>query len=160
MSWRLNKWDDKNKVRRMRNVEGKEWLQLKCNSPWRGWGSSLSDFWKELPVERTTNANNLRQKYAFCAQSGDQSGWRRERESLIEKGGGEEEERGSSWDCEEFGWDGGDTGSLKQRNTVIQCLFYTPTVKIGSGRQECVGRRANESRWVFAKPCPNAVNLA
>ena len=87
MSWRLNKWDDKNKVRRMRNVEGKEWLQLKCNSPWRGWGSSLSDFWKELPVERTANANNLRQKYAFCAQSGDQSGWRRERESVIEKGG-------------------------------------------------------------------------
>ena len=54
-------------------------------------------------MERTTNANNLRQKYAFCAQSGDQSGWRRERESLIEKGGGEEEERGCSWDCEEFG---------------------------------------------------------
>ena len=43
-----------------------------------------------------------------------------------EREGGEEEERGQLMGLcisKEFGWDGGDIGSFKQRNSVIQLLF-------------------------------------
>lgn len=60
-------------------------------------------------------------------KKGDQCGWRRVRER-VRRGDWETEGEGRGQlmglcISKEFGWDGGDIGIFKQRNSVIQLLF-------------------------------------